>query len=72
MKVEDAVHANLVAFAAYLTMEAKKQVTLSDAIKHLLENASATYYKKEVLEASEAKLRGNHIMAHKTCKGAPK
>jgi len=50
VKVEDAVHANLVAFAAYLTMEAKKQVTLSDAIKHLLENASATYYKKEVLE----------------------
>jgi len=49
VKVEDEVHANLVAFAAYLTMQVKKKVTLSNAIEHLLENV----FQNEVLEAKK-------------------
>lgn len=53
IRVSDQAHSKIVAYAAYLTLENKTQVNLSQAIDHLLENMSAKVYKEKVLEAEK-------------------
>jgi len=52
VRISEDTHSKLVAYAAYLTLEQKKQKSLNDAIEHLLDEASSTRYKKEWKEIS--------------------
>ncbi len=47
IRVSDKAHTKLVAYAAHLTLEKKVQVNLSEAVDHLLEGASAQFYKEK-------------------------
>lgn len=51
VKVDDEIHARLVAFNAYLTLHANKQTSLSQAISELLDFA----FRKSYLMEKEAK-----------------
>ena len=46
VRIEDNDHAQLVAYAAYLTLEKKRNINLAEAIHELLETASTKHYKK--------------------------
>ena len=49
VRIADNDHAQLVAYAAYLTLDKKRIINLAEAIHELLELASTKHYKK-VLE----------------------
>jgi len=46
VRIEDNDHAQLVAYAAYLTLEKKRNINLAEAIHELLETASTEHYRK--------------------------
>jgi hypothetical protein len=51
VRIEDNDHALLVAYAAYLTLEKKRNINLAEAIHELLEAAASTEHYKKGLES---------------------
>jgi len=54
VRIEDVDHAQLVAYAAYLTLDKKRIINLAEAIHELLELASTKHYKKVLEKKKEA------------------
>jgi len=53
VRIEDVDHAQLVAYAAYLTLDKKRIINLAEAIHYLLELASSEHYREELEKKKE-------------------
>jgi len=54
VRIEDVDHAQLVAYAAYLTLDKKRSINLAEAIHELLSLASTEHYKKILEKKKES------------------